>query len=117
MGAEAMTGLPFAAFIDAEIRLLTPEEGGRRSAISSGYRCNCWVGHMSGESPAYNDATVHLVGVDSIEPGETGRARVQPHFPDEWSHLDIGSQFELCEGPRVIGVARVLDLFAGEEPD
>ncbi len=106
-----MTTLPLAAFIRAEISLLSATERGRTSGIFSGYRCNCWIGHQSDGARTYNDATIHLVGVERIEPGGTASARVQPHFPDDWSHLQVGSQFELCEGPRVIGTARVLELF------
>lgn len=106
-----MTGLRFAAFIEAEVRLLPPDRGGRRSPIATGYRCNCWVGHTSGGHRVYNDATIHLVDGDQLAPGATARARVEPHFPDDWSHLAVGSSFELCEGPRVIGVATVTGLF------
>jgi translation elongation factor EF-Tu-like GTPase len=106
-----MTGRRFAAFIEAEVHLLTPDEGGRRSPIASGYRCNCWVGHINDGHRVYNDATIHLLGRDKLTPGATARARVEPHFPDDWSHLAVGSSFELCEGPRVIGVATVTGLF------
>jgi translation elongation factor EF-Tu-like GTPase len=106
-----MTGFRFAAFVEAEVRLLPPSEGGRRSAIASGYRCNCWVGHTDGGQRVYNDATIHLLDADRLEPGATARARVEPHFPDDWSHLTVGSRFELCEGARVVGIATVTGLF------
>lgn len=111
MGGQAMTTLPLAAFIDAEVRLLPSAEGGRQSPIASGYRCNCWVGHVQEGQRVYNDATFYLLESDELKPGETGRVRVQPHHPDDWSHLTVGFQFELCEGPRVIGVATVIELF------
>lgn len=107
-----MNGLRLAAFIEAEVHLLAPDKGGRRSPIVSGYRCNCWVGHADDDGHRlYNDATFHLVAGDQLAPGYTALARVEPHFPDDWSHLEIGSTFELCEGPRVIGVATVTALF------
>lgn len=107
-----MTKLRLAAFIEAEVHLLAPDQGGRRSPISSGYRCNCWVGCTADDGlRAYNDATFHLIGSDRLAPGETARARVEPHFPDDWSHMEVGSRFELCEGSRVIGVATVTGLY------
>jgi translation elongation factor EF-Tu-like GTPase len=111
MGGEAMTVLPLAAFIEADVRLLTPEQGGRRSGIWSGYRCNCWIGHVGEDGErTYNDATFYLLGVDELPPGASAHARVQPHNPDEWSGLDVGARFELCEGPRVIGDAVIVKL-------
>jgi translation elongation factor EF-Tu-like GTPase len=112
VGAEAVTGLPLAAFIEADIDLLPPEQGGRQSGIWTGYRCNFWIGHVDvkGER-TYNDATVYLLEADALPPGATGRARIQPHHPDEWSDVVVGATFELCEGLRVIGYAHVASLF------
>ncbi len=56
-----MTWLRLAAFIDADVHLLPPDEGGRRTPIASGYRCNCWIGHTNGAHRVYNDATIHLL--------------------------------------------------------
>lgn len=107
-----MTAFPLAAFIEADVRLLTPEQHGRRSGIRSGYRCNCWIGHGSNEERrTYNDATFYLLDIDELQPGAIARARVQPHHPDDWSGLGVGARFELCEGLRVIGDAVVVDLF------
>ena len=111
MGSEAMSPFPLAAYIEAEVELLPPERGGRRSPIWSGYRCNCWIGSTEGGERTYNDATFFLVDGERLEPGARGRARVQPHFPDEWSELIQGSTFELCEGRRIVGVATITGLF------
>jgi translation elongation factor EF-Tu-like GTPase len=107
-----MTEFPLAAFIEAEIRLLATEEGGRRSAIGSGYRCNCWIGHVDENGRrTHNDATFYLLDAEKLVPGATGRARVLPHNPDYWTQLEVGSRFELCEGSRVVGKAVIAELF------
>lgn len=106
-----MNSLPLAAFIETEIDLLPPERGGRRSPISSGYRCNCWIGNGERSERTYNDATFYLLDSEQLNPGERGRARTRPHFPDDWSGLVVGSTFDLCEGRRVVGVATVTCLF------
>jgi hypothetical protein len=99
-----MTGFRLSASTEAEVRLLPPDERGRRSPVASGYRCNCWVGHTDDDGHRiYNDAVFHLIYDDRLAPGATARARVEPHFPDDWSHLTAGSSFELREGPRAIG--------------
>jgi translation elongation factor EF-Tu-like GTPase len=104
-----MSTLPYAAFIEAEVTLLPPDEGGRRSGIRTGYRCNC---HFDGRpSDPDHDATFYLLDVDEVAPGAKALTRVHPHHPDDWRLLTKGSTFELREGPRVIGRAVVTDLF------
>jgi hypothetical protein len=105
-----MTTAPTGAYIEVDLDLLPPEQGGRKSPIASGYRCNCWIGKFEDGERSYNDATFFLLEMDRLEPGSRARARVQPHLPDEWSEVVEGSRFELCEGPRVIGIATVLQV-------
>lgn len=100
-----------SAFIAADVRLLPADQGGRRSPIRSGYRCNCWIGHQDADGRAYNDATIHLVDSDLLAPGHAAAARIQPHDPDSWTQISVGSTIELCEGPRTIGIATVTELF------
>lgn len=109
-----MTSPPLAAFIVADVHLLRPEEGGRRSGIANGYRCNCWVGHVVDGKRTYNDATFYVLKTGGIEPGSTAQVRVRPHYPNDWTHLTVGSGFELCEGPRVVGHARITELFPSQ---
>lgn len=106
-----MTIASRAAFIEADVELLASDQGGRRSPIASGYRCNCWLGKVDHGQRVYNDATFHIMDEERLEPGAVGRVRVQPHDPDAWSGLAPGSTFEMCEGPRLIGTATVRGLF------
>lgn len=94
-----------SAFLETEITLLAPAAGGRRSAIRSGYRCNCRLDHD--DDHTYYDATIALHDIDELPPGSAGCARVYPHHPDSWNDVLAGSTIELCEGPRVIGHAVV----------
>ena len=111
-----MNSHPLSAFIVATVRLLPTAEGGRRAPIVSGYRCNCRIDHTDVDGRTYHDATLYLIDTESLAPGDTARARVRPHDPDAWSTLTEGSRFELCEGPRTVGVAIVIDLFADTTP-
>ncbi len=90
--------------------MLPSERGGRRAPISSGYRCNCWIGSIEDGERRYNDATFYLLDVDRLGPGERGRVRVEPHLPEAWSNLAKGLRIELCEGRRVVGIATVTRL-------
>jgi hypothetical protein len=92
------------------------DQGGRRSAISSGYRATCWIGLEVAGKRTYNDATVYLLDQDRLGPGERGRVRLRPHSPAYWSHVDSGTYFELVEGPRLIGLGTVLGHMADSEP-
>lgn len=104
-----MTEPTASAFIQARVTLVLTEAGGRGTGIASGYRCNCRVpGHPE---DAYFDATFHIQGVAVLEPGETSEMRIQPHHPDDWRSVEVGSVIELCEGPRLIGRAVVTSLF------
>jgi hypothetical protein len=102
---------PAPALIRAEVGLKMTEDGGRRRPIFSGYRCNCWIGaRTAGGEKAYNDAAIWFESQDRLAPGETTVARLQPTILEYWNHVDAGSVIDLCEGPRIIGKARVIEL-------
>jgi hypothetical protein len=97
-----------SAFL-AAINLAANEQGGRNSPIFNGYRCNCWLGDLVEGHKAYWDASFFLDDPDSvIEPGSSGIALVAPHMPEAWLTITDGASFDLCEGPRRIGVAKRL---------
>lgn len=102
-----------SAFIRAQVTLLSPEAGGRRTAIASGYRCNCRLpDHGEG---IFFDATFRICDVDRLNPGETVMSQVEPHHPDDWISVEVGTVIEMCEGPRLIGRAVVTELFGDSE--
>lgn len=104
-----MIGPTSSAFIEARVTLVPTEAGGRRAGIADGYRCNCRIpGHSEGE---FFDATFHIQGTAVLGPGATGELRIQPHHPDDWRSVEVGSVIEMCEGPRLIGRAIVTSLF------
>ncbi len=84
-------------------------DGGRRTPIRSDYRPNCWVGSPSSGDKTYNDARVYLETVDELASGERAVVRFYPLSPEAWVGLDVGSSFDVCEGARVVGVARVIE--------
>ena len=104
-----MTEPTGSAFIQARVTLVPTDAGGRSTGIANGYRCNCRVpGHSEGE---FFDATFHIQGAAVLEPGATLDVRIQPHHPDDWRSIEVGSVIEMCEGPRLIGRAIVTSLF------
>jgi hypothetical protein len=105
MGAEERSKWDI---VRAEIRMLTPEEGGRTSSIISLYMCECRV--PRGEEFQITDCAVWLEGVDSLEPGASAKARISPSSPERWREVAIGTELELREGPNVVGIASVIEV-------
>ncbi len=94
--------------IEAEIKFVSTEEGGRRSAALSGYRSN----HDFGLG-ALLDAAHEYPGCESVAPGQTARANMW--FLAQLLHdgrLHPGMKFTVQEGAHVVGhgvVTRILN--------
>ena len=90
--------------IEAEIRFLSPEEGGRHTPYRSGYRPN----HDFGTDGMLNDAHHEYVGIDTVAPGDTVTARLWFLAPDyQAGRLYEGFEFTVQEGARIVGRGRV----------
>lgn len=97
-----LTSLPD---IEAEIRFLTAEEGGRHTPVRSGYRPQfCYEGHDWDAHEEYPD-------VELVHPGETVRTFLWFLSPDaHLGRVQVGMKFEIREGPRVVGCGRVTKI-------
>ena len=92
-------------YIEAELTLRATEDGGRKTAIGTGYRPNWW---LPGESERVNaGGTVELVDADELVPGATGTIRIYPFVPEVWERIEVGARLEVNEGPRPVGRATV----------
>ncbi len=102
-------------YVRIDLRVLAPEEGGRRKPIFSEYR-SCWdIGNTYEGEPMFNDAPLVLEGeVESIAPGERGTARIHPIAPEYWSELEAGTTIYAHEGSRRVAVAEVLEVVPPE---
>ena len=86
--------------IEAEIRFLTAQEGGRSTPCLSGYRPN----HDFGLNGMLNDATHQYIGKESVAPGETALAHIWFLVPDyQLGMLYEGFKFTVQEGNRIVG--------------
>jgi translation elongation factor EF-Tu-like GTPase len=85
--------------IEADIRFVSTENGGRRSAAMSGYRPN----HDFGVGKKM-DASHEYVGRESVAPGETARTNMWLLAPlCEEISLHAGMKFTVREGMQVVG--------------
>ena len=93
--------------IEAGIRFLTTEEGGRQTPVRSGYRPN----HDFGVEGQLNDAVHQYIDKQWVAPGETVIAHLSFMAPE---HHDIfggqlyeGFEFTVQEGARIVGRGRI----------
>jgi hypothetical protein len=88
---------PYPAVFAADLTLLPTREGGRRTAIGSGYRS---IIRLMGTS---QDFGMELRCDHNIEPGATGQVEVTVWAGDLFPTVKAGDAFEIREGPTVVG--------------
>jgi hypothetical protein len=102
------------------MQFVPPESGGRKGAVASDYRPNCWFGEHRDGARLYHDVFFYfLEGADAYEdrgtlwvpPGGSCRADA---FPLHASYMrpvaSIGMSFEVCEGNRIVAAAKIEDI-------
>ena len=89
--------------LKVKLLVLSPEIGGRQSAVFDGYRPDWLVDH------SLRCAKVSVIA--SIEPGHIGEATLHPAFKDFWvDAVKVGQQLQMYEGPHLVGVAKILEI-------
>jgi len=99
-------------YIEAQIRYLLTEEGGRRTGVCSGYRGQFYYNgddHDGFQFFPDNEDGIALLGV-------TARTLVQ-FSQERWEevhskHIAVGTRFEIREGNRTVGHGVVTNLDA-----
>ena len=104
--------------VEATIRYLTTDEGGRQTPVASGYRGQF---HYEGEEEQPWDGFQFfpdLRETDSVQLGIPVRAFVE--FPtDCWERyhskrIGVGMPFQIREGKKLVGTGTVTGLLAGD---
>ena len=93
-------------YVEAQLRVRPTAEGGRTSSVFPGYRAGWWAPHQN-RGRVYTDGAVYPVDGDELPPGATGRVRICPLVRENWLDVAPGAELEMCEGPRVVGIATV----------
>ena len=89
--------------VEAEITMLSPEEGGRSVPAFSGYRPNHTI-----RDDYLTSGTHHYIGCDEVLPGQTVRGTITFITPEVYPHcLWVGRVIDFQEGSRVVGRARI----------
>lgn len=97
--------------IEAEIRFLTTEEGGRQGYVASGYGSQFYYdGEDHGAFHEYPD-------VDRVFPGETARVHLTFLHPEyHIGRVYPGKEFQIRDGIRVVASGRVTKILSLESP-
>jgi hypothetical protein len=88
--------------LEAEIYYLTPQEGGRQTAVFSGYRGQFYYDGRNWDAPQ------QFLDKEMCSPGETVKVYLQtlsPHY--HTGKFYIGKEFEVREGGRIVGKGKV----------
>ena len=99
------------ADLEAVLRFLTTEEGGRTTPCWSGdgfYRAPCDFRRVDG----WNDVLFKFKDKEWVAPGETVTARMKILFPDLlYRRLSEGFEFTVHEGRRLVATGRITQIF------
>ena len=91
--------------IEAEIRFLTTEEGGRHTAVRSDYRPD----HAMGHPEILNGARHIFLDRESVEPGGSARSQMIFTVPEyQYGRLFVGMEFTVQEGSKIVAKGRIL---------
>ncbi len=91
--------------VNAVLTLLRTEDGGRKTAITTGYRPSFYIGALQ------TDGAIELLGIDKQNPGETKPIRIKLLHPENFGKvLAVGVDFEIREGSKMIGRGRIKEM-------
>jgi elongation factor Tu len=103
---EAMTMLNRGPDFEADVELLSTEEGGRRRPCRSGYRP-----HLRIRAGELVSGAHEYVGTAEVWPGGKATARITLITPEHYERsLSVGMRIPFSEGPRVVGYATVTQI-------
>lgn len=95
----------------AQVYLLTPEEGGRKTPAWVGYRPQCWFPVDSDDCSCTSGIWL-LMDKERLAPGETTQIDIGIVSKDAYKgRLLIGMLFRLTEGATEIGRGRILEIY------
>jgi hypothetical protein len=101
---------PSAAYVRARLRVVAVEAGGPQAGVASGSRPNWGIGQRLSGDGLLGRAPVSIEGGSRIDPGATGVVRVHPSDWDAWADVRPGDTIPMLEGPRIVGVAEVIEI-------
>jgi hypothetical protein len=98
---------PGTPMFEAKVSAVPSEEGGRLAPMFSGYRPSFWLGELTSDGlRCYQDATIILLDVERLAPGEAAAATLCPiGDKTRWRAQELGTAIGFYEGWRHVGTA------------
>jgi len=96
--------------VQAIVRMLATDEGGRRTSCSTGYRPTIRFGAV------YTESSFTVAGDRLVMPGDECHVEisfVNPSYVRRW--LVAGQEFDVTEASRKVGHGRILSVDQKEE--
>jgi hypothetical protein len=100
--------------IRARLRVVAADDGGPPDGVTDGHRPNWGVGQRLSGDGLLARALLTIEGAERIVPGETGLVRIHPTSWEAWADVRPGEKIPMLEGPRIVGVAEVVEVVRGE---
>ena len=95
--------------LEAEIYYLTTEEGGRKTAIHSGYRGQFFYDGRDWDAPQ------EFIDKEICNLGETVKVYLQTTRPDIHNgKFFIGKEFEIREGAKTVGKGKIIKIMRSD---
>jgi hypothetical protein len=86
------------------------EAGGPPAGVADGARPNWGIGQRLSGDGLLGRAPVAVEDAGRIGPGETGLVRIHPADWDAWADVRPGETIPMLEGPRIVGIAEVVEV-------
>jgi hypothetical protein len=99
-----------AGYVRARLRVVTVADGGPAAGVESGSRPHWGIGQRLSGDGLLGRATATVEDGGRIEPGESGVVRLDPDDWTAWAEVRPGDAFPMFDGPRIVGVARVVEV-------
>lgn len=102
--------VPFRLALRVELHLISANDGGRATPVSSGYRPLCQFTRPDKTVETVGMCQLELVEVAQVNPGESARGLLKfaPGLEDMVRDLaEVSPDVALAEGGRVVGTAHV----------
>jgi len=100
--------------IRARLRVVEADDGGPPAGVPDGHRPNWGIGQRLSGDGLLARAPITIEGAERIGPGETGFVRIHPIAWDAWADVRPGDTIPMLEGPRIVGVAEVVEVVRQE---
>lgn len=94
--------------------MVSAEAGCPPAGLGTGARPNWGIGQRLSGDGLLGRAPITVEDGERIGPGDTGLVRIHPSDWDAWGDVRPGETIPILEGPRIVGVAEVMEVVGGD---